>query len=623
MAFSALGLEERILKALQEVGYTEPTPIQSAAIPPILAGQDIVGIAQTGTGKTAAFTLPLLSRLAASPAQRGIATLILAPTRELVVQIDENVRAYAKHLPLRIALVYGGVSERPQIQALRQGADIVIATPGRLIDLMGRRFAEFANLKFLVLDEADRMLDMGFLPSIQRIVQVLPRDRQTLLFSATLSREIESLIHKFQRQPKTIQIGRRSNPAKTVTQLVYEVPRHLKTPLLLHLLTDPQMNMVLAFARTKHSADRLAKQLTKSGVGTATLHSNRSQNQRLRALKDFKSGAVRVLVATDIASRGIDVDGISHVVNFDFPLHEEDYVHRIGRTGRAQAVGDAISFVTPDDRDEVRKLERFIGRGLVRKRAEGFDYGAAATPAGDATPPRMGQRSDRAHRPAASQRPAPARRDGPSSRSGPGRPTPTGAPVEGGFRGGDRPPFRDRSEGAPAGAGAPPSERAPFREARPARPGFGSGVRRPEFRGPDRGPARTPDSGGARGPERGPRQDDRRPFAGPPGGAGGTGPRPERSGPPRGGFGGAGGGGGYPRGGSGRSFEGGAVGRPFRGPSGGAPARAEGGPDRRGTGGGSAGYRGSGSGPRPGPRSGPGGRSGSGERRPFPPRGRA
>jgi len=381
MPFQALGLGEKILKSIQEAGYTEPTPIQAAAIPLVLEGHDLIGVAQTGTGKTAAFTLPMLAKLAGilgnNAPLKSPRALVLAPTRELVIQIHENVCAYAKHLPLQIANIYGGVSERPQIQALRHGVDLIIATPGRLLDLMGRNCIDFSRLEFLVLDEADRMLDMGFLPSIRRIVKALPRKRQTLLFSATLSKEIEELTREFLNSPKTVQIGRRANPADTVTQFVYEVRREDKPALLAHLLRDPEMNMVLVFSRTKHGADRIARQLSSQGVTTATIHSNRSQNQRLRALKDFKAGAVRVLVATDIAARGIDVDGISHVVNYDFPMHAEDYVHRIGRTGRAHAVGDAISFVTSEDRSELRALEKFIGRGILRKQAEGF----AAPPA--------------------------------------------------------------------------------------------------------------------------------------------------------------------------------------------------------------------------------------------------
>jgi ATP-dependent RNA helicase RhlE len=350
MPFRSLGLEPRILRAIQEAGYTEPTPIQTAAIPQVLASHDLIGIAQTGTGKTAAFTLPILTRLAAQPPQQrpGTRVLVIAPTRELVVQIEENVRAYARHLRLRIATVFGGVGENPQKAALNEGADIVIATPGRLLDLMGRRYGNFSGLQFLVLDEADRMLDMGFLPSIRDIVRALPRQRQTLMFSATFSKEIESLTHQFQRSPKVVQIGRRANPATTVTQLVYEVPHDSKLNLLLHLLRDPGLNMVLIFSRTKHGADRVARKLEQQGIRTGTLHSNRSQNQRLRALKDFKTGSVRVLVATDIAARGIDLDGISHVVNYDFPKHPEDYVHRIGRTGRAMAIGEALSFATPE-----------------------------------------------------------------------------------------------------------------------------------------------------------------------------------------------------------------------------------------------------------------------------------
>jgi ATP-dependent RNA helicase RhlE len=446
MSFSALGLDPKILQAVKEAGYTEPTPIQAAAIPPILAGHDLIGIAQTGTGKTAAFTLPMLTRLAAvigDGRQRGTRALVLAPTRELALQIDENVRAYGKHLPLSVAAVFGGVGEHPQINALRAGTHLIIACPGRLMDLMQRRCADFSRLQYLVLDEADRMLDMGFLPSIRQIVRSLPQKRQTLLFSATLSREIETLTHEFQRTPKLVQIGRRANPAETVTQLVYEVPKSLKPALLLHLLRDPAMNMVLVFSRMKHAADRVARNLEQAGIRTATLHSNRSQSQRLRALKDFKSGAVRVLVATDIAARGIDVDGISHVVNYDFPMHAEDYVHRIGRTGRAHAVGDAISFVTHEDQGELRTLERFIGRGIVRKKAEGFNYAAVVPQAAEDRPRHPQQRG---------QQRGPQRPHHSSSRPPHGgRPQYGGGgrsqPISGNREGGNERPFSGRAQG--------------------------------------------------------------------------------------------------------------------------------------------------------------------------------
>ena len=279
-----------------------------------------------------------------------------------------------------MATIYGGVSEKPQIRALEQGVDVVIATPGRLLDIIRGREKAFAGIEFLVLDEADRMLDMGFVPAIRQIVKLLPRQRQTLFFSATLSREIEKLTGEFLQNPETVEIGRRSNPADTVSQSVYEISSNLKPALLLHLLQHDHLSMVLVFTRTKHGADRIAKRLGGAGITTATIHSNRSQNQRLRALNDFKEGKIRVLVATDIAARGIDVDGISHVINFDFPPNHEDYVHRIGRTGRAKSVGDAISFVMREDEDALRALERFTRRSIPRLKAEGFDYNAAAHP---------------------------------------------------------------------------------------------------------------------------------------------------------------------------------------------------------------------------------------------------
>jgi ATP-dependent RNA helicase RhlE len=377
MPFAALGLNSNLTKAVREAGYTLPTPIQSKAIPIILQGHDVIGIAQTGTGKTAAFVLPILQHLSSRGAKmgrHGMRALIVAPTRELVVQIEENVRNYAKHSRLRCATVYGGVGEQPQIRALRAGTEIVIATPGRLIDLMNQGHVDFSIIEVAVLDEADRMLDMGFLPQIRQIMKKLPQERQTLLFSATLSKEIEALTSEFLKHPQVVQIGKRSNPAESVAQLVYEVPKSRKTALLMHLLRDPKMDSVLVFSRTKHGADKIARKLEQGGIKTATLHSNRSQSQRLQALRGFKSGAVRVLVATDIAARGIDVEGISHVINYDFPPQPEDYVHRIGRTGRAQAVGDAISFVTSEDLAALRALEKFISRGVPRKHATDFDY---------------------------------------------------------------------------------------------------------------------------------------------------------------------------------------------------------------------------------------------------------
>ena len=377
MPFTTLGLGAKLTQSLKEKGYVEPTPIQAKAIPIILSGRDVIGVAQTGTGKTAAFVLPLLERLSVAQPERRMRVLVIAPTRELVVQIEENIRAYGRHLHLRYATIFGGVGEGPQIQALKRGVDLVVATPGRLIDLMEQRHVDFNALQVLVLDEADRMLDMGFLPSIRRIVAATPPARQTLLFSATMSKEIEKITKELLTTPALVEIGARSTPAEAVTQWVVEVSMASKVPALIHLLKDAALESVLVFSRTKHGADRIAKKLEAVGIRTATLHSNRTQGQRLAALKRFKSGEVRVLIATDIAARGIDVDGISHVINFDFPPQPEDYVHRIGRTGRMQAIGDAISFVTYDDADNLRRLERFLGRGITRKKLEGF---AANTP---------------------------------------------------------------------------------------------------------------------------------------------------------------------------------------------------------------------------------------------------
>ena len=381
MPFSNFGLGREILRAIEKAGYVRPTPVQAAAIPKVMQGSDLIAIAQTGTGKTAAFVLPMLHRVSLSNQQgnpRGLKALILAPTRELAVQIMENIRAYGNGLPIRVAAIFGGVEEEAQIKALNKGVDMIVATPGRLIDLLGRRKVDFNLLEVLVLDEADRMLHMGFLPDIETIVAGLPKRRQTLMFSATLSKAIESLARRFLYQPKMVQIGKRSNPADTVEQCVYEVPAHLKGALLLELLRQPKFTRVLVFVRMKDGANLLTNFLKLAGVKVSRLHSSRSQEQRLQALQDFKDGKVQVLVATDIVARGIDIDGVSQVVNYDFPVNAEDYVHRIGRTGRAEARGEAISFVPKGDLNLLGMTEFAIGQRLDRKRLRGFDYHAAA-----------------------------------------------------------------------------------------------------------------------------------------------------------------------------------------------------------------------------------------------------
>ncbi|MCX6866320.1 MAG: DEAD/DEAH box helicase, partial [Verrucomicrobia bacterium] len=392
MPFRNLGLEDGILRAIQQAGYVRPTPVQAACIPKVLQAHDVIAIAQTGTGKTAAFVLPMLHRLSQCHRQgqlRGIKALILAPTRELAVQIVDNIRACGQHLPIRTAAIYGGVDDAAQIKALHKGVHIIVATPGRLLDLLGRHKLDFNLLEILVLDEADRMLHMGFRPDIETIVGTLPKRRQTLMFSATLSKEIESLARRFLYQPQMVQIGKRSIPADTVTQCVYEVPAHLKNALLLELLRQAEFKRVLVFTRMKDGADRLTNFLKLAQVKVAKLHSSRSQDQRLQALQDFKDGKAQVLVATDIVARGIDIDGVTHVVNYDFPVNPEDYVHRIGRAGRAAARGDAISFVPKQDLNLLDMLELFIGQRLARKRLAGFNYHAPIpAPAPGEKPPR-------------------------------------------------------------------------------------------------------------------------------------------------------------------------------------------------------------------------------------------
>ena len=374
--FASLGLSEPVLRAVEDAGYRAPTPIQAEAIPLVLKGRDLIGLAQTGTGKTAAFTLPLVDRLVTGP--RRTRALILTPTRELCVQVEESVRKYAKFAELDVAPVYGGVPLDPQQKALRAGVDIVVATPGRMIDHLERQNVVFDELEVLVLDEADRMLDMGFAPQINRIVAEIPPYRQTLLFSATMPPEVEALARKYLRKPVVVQIGLRSAAASTVSHAVYPVPADRKTALLAELLKRDGMDSVLVFCRTKHGADRVVRQLQHEGVAATAMHADKTQAQRTQALSDFKEGKIRVLVATDIAQRGLDISGISHVINYDVPQQPEDYVHRIGRTGRAETTGDAFTFMAPDEIAMVRTIERILGEPIPRISVPGYDFGTVA-----------------------------------------------------------------------------------------------------------------------------------------------------------------------------------------------------------------------------------------------------
>lgn len=374
MNFRDFALDPRLLNGVRDLGFDEPTPIQQTTIPAALTGQDILGSAETGTGKTAAFLLPILQKLLDTPAaSHAMRALVLVPTRELALQVTEHGRALAAHTNIRVTAVYGGVGLQPQTQQLKQGADIVVATPGRLLDHAARHTHLFDALRVLVLDEADRMLDIGFLPDIQRIVRLLPRQRQTMLFSATLVPAVTQLAADMMRNPVRLQAETVTTP-EAIDQTLYPVPEHLKAQLLQTLLREGEMDSVLIFARTKHRADRIAKQLQRANIRAAVIHGNRSQGQRVAALDAFREGKSRVLVATDIAARGIDVEGISHVVNYDVPAQAEDYVHRIGRTGRAQAAGKAYTLVTPADEPIVRRIEAAVGRKLPRQRVEGVDY---------------------------------------------------------------------------------------------------------------------------------------------------------------------------------------------------------------------------------------------------------
>jgi ATP-dependent RNA helicase RhlE len=365
-AFAALGLSAPLLRAVAEEGYTSPTPIQLMAIPPLLLGRDLLGCAQTGTGKTAAFVLPLLQRLASSPRKAGrVRALVLTPTRELAAQIAERVGAYGRYLGLRHTVVYGGVSQRAQEQAIRRSPDVVVATPGRLLDLMQQRIVDLGGIEVFVLDEADRMLDMGFVHDVKRVVATLPKARQTLLFSATMPRSIEELAASLLRDPERVSVTPAGSTVDQISQSVYFVGKGEKRALLERLLRGPDVVRALVFTRTKHGANRVAEQLEDAGIGAAAIHGNKSQGQRERALLGFRQGTTPVLVATDIAARGIDVDGVSHVINFDLPDVAEAYVHRIGRTGRAGASGHALSFCEGAERGLLRDIERLIRKPIT------------------------------------------------------------------------------------------------------------------------------------------------------------------------------------------------------------------------------------------------------------------
>jgi ATP-dependent RNA helicase RhlE len=375
LPFASLKLHPSLLQGIRELGFVRPTPIQADAIPPALEGKDVLACAMTGSGKTAAFLLPILHQLVSRP--RGTTrALILTPTRELAAQILEDLNDLATHTPLTAASVYGGVGMGPQEHAFRSGADVLIATPGRLLDHFRHPYARLPGLEFLVLDEADRMLDMGFLPEIRKILRHLPVRRQTLFFSATMPPPIRELTREMLKNPVTINLDRQAAPAVGITQAVYPVPQELKSALFKALLDRGEMREALVFTRTKHRADRLQKYLAKHGVSAERIHGNRSQAQRTAALAGFKDGKYRVLVATDIAARGIDVEALGHVVNFDVPVVPEDYIHRVGRTARAEATGDAFTFVAPDEEGDLRAIERAIGKRLPRVTVPDFDYKA-------------------------------------------------------------------------------------------------------------------------------------------------------------------------------------------------------------------------------------------------------
>ena len=377
MSFSSFGLPESIMQGIYASGYSIPTDIQQKAIPPALEGRDIIGCAPTGTGKTAAFVLPILNRLTQCPDSHKYVhpfALILTPTRELALQIEESVMTYGTYTQVRSVCVYGGVNITNQIRSLKQGCDVVVATPGRLLDLLHRKCISLAGIDMLVLDEADRMFDMGFIQDVRRIIGYLPVDRQTLLFSATMSKDVKNLIASIQKKPVLVEIGVPFSPVSTVTQEFYTASKGTKMDLLIHILQSETIETVIVFSRTKHGADRIARRLSQSGVSSTALHADRSQSQRRKALDDFKRKRYKVLVATDIAARGIDIDGISHVVNFETPAFAEDYIHRIGRTGRAESTGTAVTLVDDEEKKYLKRIEYLTGKQYEVKKYPGFTY---------------------------------------------------------------------------------------------------------------------------------------------------------------------------------------------------------------------------------------------------------
>jgi ATP-dependent RNA helicase RhlE len=417
VTFSGFNLNPRIAAGVAALGYREPTPIQEQSIPPIMAGRDVMGLAQTGTGKTAAFALPILQRLEQGPRGR-VRALVIAPTRELAEQIHQAFTDLGRQTRLRSVAIYGGVSFGPQLQALRAGIEIVVACPGRLLDHIGQGTVNLTQVEVLVLDEADRMFDMGFLPDVRRIIRAVPERRQTLLFSATMPDDIRSLAREALHDPLTVQIGHAA-PVETVSHALYPVPQHLKTALLTELLRGTETGSVLVFTRTKHRAKRVAQQLQRAGFDATSLQGNLSQNKRQASLDGFRAGAFRIMVATDIAARGIDVLSISHVINYDMPDTTDAYTHRIGRTGRAEQTGEAYTLVTADDADAVRGVERVLGYKPERRTLPGFDYRAPAPAvdrefARDPRPPMRQARPARSAQPAAPSQPSYGLRNAPA-----------------------------------------------------------------------------------------------------------------------------------------------------------------------------------------------------------------